>query len=101
MSKENNLKDYLIDLYEGIASKKPDASRNPQDFRNEIEAIETTPLPGEGGNGGDSALPIEVSTEAEMTALLESAEVGSIYKYTGESTTTYDNGALYIVKAVE
>lgn len=41
MSKRDNLKDYLIDLYEGIASKKADASRNPQDFRNEIEAIET------------------------------------------------------------
>ena len=39
--KTNNLKAYLTDLYEGIVSKKPDASRNPQDFRSEIESIET------------------------------------------------------------
>ena len=45
MSKENNLKDYLTDLYAGIATKKPDASRNPQNFRAEIESImvETEP----------------------------------------------------------
>ena len=41
MDKTNNLKEYLIDLYNGIASKKPDASRNPQDFRSEIESIVT------------------------------------------------------------
>ena len=55
-------------------------------------------------NGGstivDSPLPIEVSTEAEMNALLATADVGSIYKYTGENTDTYENGALYIVEAV-
>ena len=45
--KTNNLKAYLTDLYEGIVSKKPDASRNPQDFRREIESIET-------GGGGDA-----------------------------------------------
>ena len=39
MAKNNNLKDYLTDLYEGIVSKKPNASRNPQDFRAEIENI--------------------------------------------------------------
>lgn len=43
----------------------------------------------------DSSLPIEVSTEAEMTALLETAEVGSIYKYTGETTDKYENGTKY------
>ena len=47
-----------------------------------------------------SALPIEISTEAEMTALLETAEVGSVYKYVGESTDAYENGGLYIVEAV-
>ena len=41
MSKQNNLKDYLTDLYAGIATKKPDASRNPQNFRAEIESIES------------------------------------------------------------
>lgn len=41
MSKQNNLKDYLTDLYQGIATKKPNASKNPQDFRSEIESIVT------------------------------------------------------------
>lgn len=45
----------------------------------------------------DSPLPIEVSTEAEMTALLESGEVGGVYKYTGTSGT-YENGALYVLE---
>jgi hypothetical protein len=45
----------------------------------------------------DSPLPIEVSTEAEMTALLNTAEVGSIYKYVGTSGT-YESGALYVVE---
>ena len=54
MSKQNNLKDYLTDLYEGIASKKPGASRNPQDFRQEIESIE-------GGSSGDVDLT-EINT---------------------------------------
>ena len=40
MSKQDNLKDYLTDLYEGIASRNPGASRNPQNFRAEIENIE-------------------------------------------------------------
>lgn len=47
----------------------------------------------------DSPSPIEIPTEAEMTALLETAEIGSVYKYTGETTDTYENGALYIVEA--
>ena len=53
---------------------------------------------GKGAEVADSPLPIEVVTEAEMTALLETAEVGSVYKYTGETTDTYENGALYVVE---
>lgn len=45
----------------------------------------------------DSHLPIEVATEVEMNALLETAEIGAVYKYTGESGT-YENGALYVVE---
>lgn len=48
MGKQDNLRDYLADLYQGIKTKKPNASRNPQDFRSEIESIEV---------GGGSALP--------------------------------------------
>lgn len=47
--------------------------------------------------GTDSPLPTEVSTEAEMTALLTSGEVGGVYKYTG-TTGTYENGALYVLE---
>lgn len=54
---------------------------------------------GYGQGGEDSPLPIEVATESEMTALLTTAAVGSVYKYMG-TTGTYENGALYIVEAV-
>ena len=47
--------------------------------------------------GTDSPLPTEVSTEAEMTALLTSGEVGGVYKYMG-TTGTYENGVLYLLE---
>ena len=50
-----------------------------------------------GGAGVDSALPIEISTEADMNALLEIGEDGGVYKYTGETTADYENGAVYIL----
>lgn len=50
-----------------------------------------------GSGGTDSALPIEVSSEIEMTALLSSGTVGGVYKYTG-TTGTYENGALYVLE---
>ena len=40
-TKQNDLNEFLKDLYQGIASKKPGASKNPQDFRREIESIVT------------------------------------------------------------
>lgn len=43
---------------------------------------------------------IKASSEAEMDAVLGIAEIGSVVKYTGESTDTYESGALYIVEAV-
>lgn len=43
-------------------------------------------------------VPIEVASESEMTSLLASAEIGSIYKYVGASGT-YESGALYVVEA--
>jgi hypothetical protein len=70
------------------------------------DIVITVPLGSGGGSGGesggggtvkDSALPIEVATEAEMTALLTSGEVGGVYKYTG-TTGTYENGALYVLE---
>lgn len=49
------------------------------------------------GLTGTNSTPAEVSTEAEMTALLTSGEVGGVYKYTG-TTGTYENGALYVLE---
>lgn len=49
MSKKDNLSDFLVDLYQGISSKKPGASRNPQNFRSEIEQIETKSPEWDGG----------------------------------------------------
>lgn len=57
--------------------------------------IGTVAYVGEGDT--DSALPIEVATEMEMSALLSSGEVGGVYKYVGE-TGTYENGALYVLE---
>lgn len=48
-------------------------------------------------NKTDSAVPIEVSSETEMNALLSSGTVGGVYKYTG-TTGTYENGALYVLE---
>lgn len=66
-----------------------------KDLKMETDVVVEAPEPAE---ISDSPLPTEVSTEAEMTALLESGEVGGVYKYTGETTDTYENGALYVLE---
>lgn len=74
MSKKNNLKDYLTDLYAGIASKKPDASRNPQDFRAAIEAIETGITPSgtlEITKNGTYDVPDKASVTVAVPEVLE------------------------------
>ena len=48
-------------------------------------------------NVEDSPLPIEVPTETEMNALLSNGEVNGVYKYAGETTDSYENGALYML----
>lgn len=63
MAKTNNLKDYLTDLYEGIASKKPNASRNPQNFRSEIESI-VTGIDGVEASNNDTEITITKSKSA-------------------------------------
>lgn len=66
-----------------------------KDLKMKSDIVITVP---EGESGGtDSPLPIAVSTEAEMTALLTSGEVGGVYKYTG-TTGTYESGALYVLE---
>ena len=66
-------------------------------YINGNEILFSARINGEGGNGNSTNIPQEISTEEEMTAVLETAEVGSIYKYTGESGT-YENGAYYVVE---
>lgn len=65
-----------------------------KDLKMKSDIVITVPL---GGGSADSPLPTEVSTEAEMTALLTSGEVGGVYKYVGASGT-YENGALYVLE---
>lgn len=63
------------------------------------DIVITVPEAESGGDSGiDSALPVEVSTAADMDALLELGDVGGIYKYVGESTEVYERNALYILE---
>lgn len=45
--------------------------------------------------------PAEVSTEAEMNAVLTADNVGKVYKYIGTTTDTYENGAYYVIEESE
>jgi hypothetical protein len=89
-----DVKDYAsVDVY-GTYELKPlvvtenGVYENPDvDGYSKVTVNVTTPNP----------TPTEISTEAEMTALLETAEVGAVYKYVGETTELYENGAIYIV----
>ena len=45
-----------------------------------------------------TSVPVESTSEEDMNALLETAEVGSVFKYTGATTDTFENGAYYIVE---
>ena len=81
MAKNNNLKDYLVDLYQGIASRKPNASKNPQDFRSEIENLVFT----------SDANAAASDIRAGKTAYVNDVKVtGTIKDYDG----TYEEGGL-------
>lgn len=43
------------------------------------------------------AVPIEISTADEMTAVLMATNVGKVYRFTGTTDATYTNGDLYEV----
>ena len=45
-----------------------------------------------------AGVPIEVASEGEMEAALAGSAIGAVYKYTGETTDTFEQGALYIVE---
>lgn len=46
----------------------------------------------------DNPVPLAVLSETEMTALMDTAPVGSVYKYAGETTAKYENGTHYIIE---
>lgn len=55
-------------------------------------------------NVPNSPLPVDISTEQEMTAILEGATqemIGGIYRYIGETTDTYETGEFYILEVTE
>ena len=84
----------LTDIADAIREKKGSSELlDPADFASEVRGIEGDVLP--------SPLPIEVSTEAEMNALLETAPVGAVYKYVGGTTAIYESGGLYLVEVSE
>ena len=75
----------LTAIAKAIRAKKGTTGKiRPVDFASEISTIGT-------------ALPINVSTETDMNALLESGVVGAVYKYTG-ATGTYESGAYYVLE---
>ena len=85
MAKTDNLTDFLTNTANAIRmAEGSTAAINPQDFEAKITALKLS-------------VPIEISTDAEMEAVLTSDNVGKVYKFTGTSDT-YTNGDLYIVE---
>ena len=85
MAKTDNLTDFLTNIADAIRTVEGSTNAiNPQDFEAKITALK---LP----------VPIEISTDAGMEAVLTSDNVGKVYKFTGTSDT-YTNGDLYIVE---
>ena len=85
MAKTDNLTDFLTNIADAIRTVEGSTDAiNPQDFEAKITALKLS-------------TPIEISTDAEMEAVLTSDNVGKVYKFTGTSDT-YTNGDLYIVE---
>lgn len=97
MPKNNNLQDYLQDLYEGIKSRKPDASKNPQDFRREIENLAKT----------DDADALAADIRLGKTAYVDNEKItGTIEDYDGSvildgEVYNFDYTKPYIFKVEE
>ena len=86
MAKTNNLTDFLTYLANTIRTKKgTSALIDPQDFSDEIASI----------SGGDN--PLIATSDAEMTALLVSANEGKVVQFTGTSST-YTTNAYYVIE---
>ena len=85
MAKTDNLTDFLTNIADAIRTVEGSTNAiNPQDFEAKITALKLS-------------VPVEISTDAEMEAVLTSDNVGKVYKFTGTSDT-YTNGDLYVVE---
>ena len=85
MAKTDNLTDFLTNIADAIRTVEGSTNAiNPQDFEAKITALKLS-------------VPIEISTDAGMEAVLTSDNVGKVYKFTGTSDT-YINGDLYVVE---
>ena len=85
MAKTDNLTDFLTNIADAIRTVEGSTNAiNPQDFEAKITSLKLS-------------VPIEISTDAEMEAVLTSDNVGKVYKFTG-TTGTYTNGDLYVVE---
>ena len=49
------------------------------------------------GDSGTAQIQ-QISSATEMTKLLSSNNIGSVYKYVGETTEKYINGDIYVVE---
>lgn len=59
---------------------------------------------GTSGGGGSGGAPTQVSTASAMDSILANAtdaDLGKVYYYTGASTDTYEQGALYMITKEE
>ena len=57
-----------------------------------------------GSSGGSNGKAVEIATAEEMDALLANAtdaDLGKVLHYTGASTDTYEQGALYMITKEE
>ena len=48
----------------------------------------------------EQAVPIQIDTSADMSALLVAENVGKVYQFVGTTDANYTNGDLYIVEEV-
>ena len=85
MAKTDNLTDFLTNIADAIRTVEGSTDAiNPQDFEAKITALKLS-------------VPIEISTDAGMEAVLTSDNVGKVYKFSGTSDT-YIKGDLYVVE---
>lgn len=83
------------------------ANSDGQDLRNKIEDIaiaENVTIDYGTDTPSDvldniSGRPIEISTSAEMDAVLTADNVGKVYRFVGTTDSDYTNGDLYEVEA--